>query len=539
MPLPDEPKGNRVVLRFGAGLNTVASERDIDLKECASGENFGLQLDDQFFFRREAFDLAATTPNALGVRGFGQLEDSSGDLFTFVQAGGVVYSWDGLTTFTEIGAVNPGAKLRGHKWHNWPLDTKLIITDIEGLQPVMEWDGTSTGFRQMTTNVQGGFYAKYCTVENERVWYANVKTTTETPHLLVVSARGDYDNLTVNDRPSGTLAITDPFFLTSLDYRAINGIHSAFNTIAFSTERGKIYKITGSDARDFAIAELYPGSGAVGDEAFEYIGNDIAIGAVGKIETLLTMEAFGDVATDDLTRPIVPSVRNIDEWLLAYNTRLNRLYCFSRNPSFPGLFVLYKAFLDERGRAVIQRRESPNLSPWSKWTTSHALDYRPECAMRLRRPTDGLEHIYMGGSSGQIFVMEGVGGSDGGSATITANRISKTFEAPDFGETVNVTGYIVYRRFVATTVTLRILWGGENVFNESITITLAEADSIPVFGGNFYFGGDVYFSSPFERRLTRNPFTVPGSGGYFQVELEIADDVDFFIHEVALEFEST
>ena len=52
MPLPGKTEATQIFLRFGAGINTTVSEVEIDERECAGGENFGLALDNNIFFRR-------------------------------------------------------------------------------------------------------------------------------------------------------------------------------------------------------------------------------------------------------------------------------------------------------------------------------------------------------------------------------------------------------------------------------------------------------------------------------------------------------
>lgn len=61
---------------------------------------------------RKAITLVAIVPNGEEIRGFVELIKSNGSVTTFVQAGGVVYKWDGLA-FSEVGTVNHGSLSSG------------------------------------------------------------------------------------------------------------------------------------------------------------------------------------------------------------------------------------------------------------------------------------------------------------------------------------------------------------------------------------------------------------------------------------------
>lgn len=536
MALPDKVQANRIILRFGAGINTVSSPNDVDPLECVTGsQNFDLVLDNNETGRRPAFDLVATATNGERINGFVQLQKQDGTLSTLVQAGGTVYEWDGTPTgFTAVGTVSSGARLRGPRQANWTLDEKAIITDLALLQPVMEWDGTT--FQEMTTGLATEFFAKYCLIFGERGYFANVKATTATPHMIVGSALSDINSLTVTNRPSSTLAVDDPFYLLAPDLKPINGIVGAFGLIDFSTSRGKLFKLTGTDSTDFAIAELYQDSGAVGDESMAFIGNDVAYGRPGKIETLYATNQLGDVATDDLSRPISNLVENIDDWLVLFNPRFQRIYFFSQKEAFLGVF--YKAFLDQRIRKIAERTAVPDLSPWSIWKTNHSLNFQPTAAMVMRRPSDGLEITYIGGPDGGIYELEGRGGQDGGTADIDYRRRSRIFDGPPGANNFDMTCWLSYKRMFAADLDVTFEFGGRQQGDQPRTITLAASTNVPVFGGGSYFGGDTYFGHLHEGRYKREIFDVPGQGEQFQVVLETTGAIDFKLSEIGIEFKA-
>ena len=138
------------ILRFGGGINSRSSEDQVDPLECTAGENFILDPGNGEFRPREPYDLVGTVPNGAEIRGFATLLKADGTVTMLVQAGATVYSWDGAATFTDVGTVAATAKLRGPKEANWALADKVLIADINLVDDVQEWDGTTSTFRLST-----------------------------------------------------------------------------------------------------------------------------------------------------------------------------------------------------------------------------------------------------------------------------------------------------------------------------------------------------------------------------------------------------
>ena len=535
MPIPQKQDAKLIRLRFGGGLNNNSPEHEIEDMECTgSSQNFDIDHKDSLLRRRKPFDLVATAPNGEEIRGYHQLVKATGEITTGIQAGGTVYSWDGASSFTSVGTCNANSRLRGPRTANWTLDGVALIADLEELTVVKAWNGTT--FATLTHDLGGDFYARHILVANDRAVYANVKSGTSTPHVLAFSELGVYDDLNITNRPSSSLAVTDPFFLTTPDLRACNGVVDAFGLLTFSTERGRFYKLTGSDAKDYAIAQLYPDSGAIGNEAFIYVGNDVFYGRGGRIESLFATEALGDVATDDISVWITESVQSVDEWKGAYNSRFQRVYF--NDPENETLWVINKDFLDERIRKLSQRQPFPDLSPWMRWKTDHSLGFRPSVLFTILDPVTELETTYMGGSGGKIYKLEGTGDQDGGTTDITVTRISKAFDIPNFGEAIDVSGYIAYRRGSAATVTIGLLWGGMEISDESITVDLDAASGGWFWGGSYYWGGSIYWGIPFSGRFHRKVLDIVGTGEQLQIKTQFSGAVDVFIKEIGLEIRS-
>lgn len=533
--MPDKigPKDYDVTIKFGGGLHTRASEDEIDAREAADGGNFLLDIENRELRNRKPFDLIGTLPNGAEVRGGGTLLKSDGTISTIFQGGGSVYEWDGEDGFSLIGSVNANAKLRGHwRSHNWNLDDKLLLTDLSLAETVKEWDGTtfqSVAFLNGSASDAsfGNFYAKYLVISDERAIFSHVKDVSATsPHMIVGSERSRYATISVADRPSSALGESDPFFLLTPDLKPINGHVEAFGTNILSTEKGRLFNLSGASSKDFSFAEFYPGSAASGDEALAYVGNDILYGRQGRVESLTDTDKFGQSEADDITASISDQVMDYTGWTIIYNSRLDRVYLFPTGIS--ECWVMNNAM---RGGKV---------SPWMRWTTRHSLAFRPTFVDSILDPLDGLEYVVMGDASGKLFRMEGAGSAgDGGSANIAMEWLTKLFSAPLDTEVFNVEGYIKYRKNVAATVTLTFEYAGQTAFDEAITVLLPGLDEGAAhFGGDYYFGGDVFFGVAFENRLIRQRIFPPGQGSELQVRVEVDGTSDFGINEIGLRFKA-
>jgi len=526
-----------IILRFGGGVHSQASEDEINPLECADGQNFQLDLENSQFIPRNPFDLEGTTPNAAEIRGMGQLQKADGTISTLVQAGDTVYEWDG-SSFSTVATVSPTAKLRGRLEQNWQLDDKLLLTDMNLIEPVKEWDGTT--FQNIAHNLSGDFIAKYGFVSNERAFFGNVisgSTPTATPHMLVGSERGDYLTLSVSDRPSSALNEQDAFFLLTPDLRPINGLVEAFKTIVMSSLRGSIWLLSGGSAKDFDIDELYPRSGAVADESMAYIGNDVIYGRQGRIESVLATDKFADVQSDDITIPIKDKVSSFKTWRTIYNSRVQRVYLFPDSEN--EVWVYHKDVANERP-GTLRLSDSPrNLSPWSKWVTQHQSNFTPTAVMNMFDPNDGLEYVYFGDSSGNFYKMEGTANQgDANSAAIISERLSVLFPAPADSTAYNIEGWIAYRKDRAATVSMTFEAAGRSVFNETVMITIPAVTNRPTYGGTTYYGGSDYYGVPFAGRLTRQQFAPPGRMDAWQVRLRVESSETFEIQEVGLRFQA-
>jgi len=520
------PTEVNISLRFGGGLHSAASEEDIDARECVAGRNFTLDLEKKEFKTRNGFDKIATAPNAASINGFATLKKSNGDITFLVQAGMVVYSWDG-TSFAQVGTVNSGAKLRGRFSHYSALDDKVLITDLELQEQVAEWDGTTfqnVTFTDEADNPFGDFFAKYCYVADERAYFGNVKDSSSTlPHVLVGSKTGDYTQITVTQAPSTSLNAEDPIQLTTPDLGSINGVVSAFGATAVSSEGFSMHELLGGDATDFAFKTLYSDSGAAGDESVAYVGNDIAYGRQGRIESLIATDAYGDVQSDDWTRWVREEVETVNAWTLVYNRRNQRLYAFPEGVS--GIYVLFKPVLPT---ISANATATAGISPWSFWQTSHPMAFQPTAVMNAYHPVDGNEYVFMGDDSGGIYQLEGTSETDD-SYPVTTSRTSGLFSAPLDAHMFDLEGWVKYRLKAAANINLVFLWSGDSALRKVVPIEFKADSGYAVWGGGFYWGS-AHWGSAYRNRLVRATVGTQGAGNEFQIQIE--GEGEFSIAEV-------
>ncbi len=531
------------ILRFGGGVHSRASEDEIDPRECKEGQNFELDVQNSEYRNRKPIDKIGTVPNTSRINGLITHRKRDGTVTWLVQAGGIVYEWDGAATFTQRATVSSSARLRGTLGSQWELDDKVIITDLALADVVMQWDGTDLTDITFTKNNGGGafgpFRAKYCTVSKERAMYASVhSSSTFTEHLFVGSLRGDFADISTDNRPSSALSEADPFFLIQPDYKAINGTVQAFDVVTTSSEFGSLFRLTGESAKDFAFLEFYPRSGAEGRESVAYVGNDIFYGRQGRIESVLSTAKFGDVETDDLSIDISDSIDGFKDWTIVYNSRNQRVYCLPGSQN--EMWVFHKPIF-ERFKQVEQgvdqsTSQGLGLSPWVKWTTQNTVNMSFTAMMNMLDPLDGLEYVFAGDANGNIYRIEGSGSGDAGATDVKTERLSSLIQMPLDAEAYGVEGYIQYRKSEEATVALSFEFSGMSVFNEVINITLPTSTINTAYNRDEYYSNGEHYGDAFSGRLTRQKLKVPGKGNAFLVRVTVDGKNDFEINSIGLRF---
>lgn len=513
-----------IILKFGGGVNSAASEDDVGQTECVEGYNFILDYRNKNLKPRNPIKKLGTAPNNQPVNGFANLVKANGDTTILVQAGTVVYNWSEALGFVSVGTVPSNSKLRGHLHHYWPLDDIVIITDLNLVGPVLQWNGSALS--TMSHNLTGQFRSKYCWVDNERAHFANIiSNSVAIPHMIVASELSDYTSLSVSDRPSSSLGAGDPFYLLSPDLRAVNGIIGFFDTIVSSTEKGSLFRIDGADSTDTAINKFYPRSFAVGDESMAFIGNDVIFGRIGRIEGVVSTQNYGDIALDDITVPIKPDLADLADWLIAYNPRTQKVYVHAAEDD-----------------AIWQYSKDVNpqeASPWVKLRTNASFGMNPTAMMTMIDPVDGLEYVYMGDTYGNLYKIEGEAGElDAGAYSIDTLWRSGVYRfSPDLiGD--KFIGYINYRAGADTEIEIRLLFGGSYVTTDVINVQLNGDAGGTYFGEDAYFGGPYYFGVSFGGSFRREAIDGAGASEEIQIEIRHSGTANFEINEVGLKFDA-
>lgn len=518
---------------YGAGLNENQYPHPA---EAAKGSyNFDLRKDSSFHFPRKPFDVLGTADNGADVRGLIQLIKRDDSSTSLVQAGAVVYTWTGGSSFTSnTTLVTNVCQLRDVYWS---LGDYLVITDLQKKQVVSKWDGTT--FSALTTGLGTNLYAKYGVVHQGRVWLFNVQTTTDTPHLLVASA---FENPTSYDTSkravSGTFVTgSEAFYMLTPDLKPINGVALFHGDLVISTERGRLYRLTGSSASDYKWVDFYANSFAVGTESLVDAGNDLYyMRSGGNIESLLATERYGDVSADDLSRWIPDTVRNLTGCIAVYDPPRQRVLFFVAGK----VLALYKDILT--GGAVVDDKgtKAPGLSPWSIYKTAHVSNFTASAARYMRLPGTDTYTVVFGGPNGEVCDMQGTDGGGDGGEDVTCVRITR-FMGPADGVDYRrriPRGRVQYERTKECQISLGISWSDE--YNESTAnITLngpLAADTAIFFGGGNYFGGSVYFGTDNSSAGVKShkQFSHVGRGEIATLTLSSTNKVIYHIDNVEL-----
>lgn len=522
MPAPQMQDMN-FTLKFGGGINSAASEDDVSLNECVSGQNFSLDFKNKNLRPRPSIDIVGTAPNLGRINGFINHVNAEGVSTILIQAGDKLYQWASDIGFIEKATVSSSARLRAHHFNNyWALDDFVLISDLALVEPVMKWD--SSAVTDMTHNLVGDFKAKYIYVDNERAKFSNViSNSVATPHMIVVSKLSDNETLSISDRPSSSLGADDPYYLLTPDLRPINSMVGYFNTTVISSQRGGLFKITGSDSTDTEITPLFPMSYATGSEPMVNSGNDIIYGRAGRIESVSTSDTYGDISTDDMSASIKNDISMYSDWMSAYNSRTQKIYYYP-----VGSDHLWQYSKDK----------SDDTSSWSKITTNASFNMDITCIMSMIDPVSNVEYTFFGDSSGNIYIVEGVnGGLDAGQNEITTSWRSGIMKMPNMYYATSFDGYISYRAQTDTEITVSFIFGGSNSSISTHVVPLKGALGGFYFGGENYFGeSGVYFGSQFSGSFKRETIIPAGGSEEIQIEITHTGESFFEINEIGIRF---
>jgi hypothetical protein len=521
-------------ISFGGGLNEQTSPHP---SEAALGSyNFELAKDSYQLRPRKVWDLAGTLPNGRQVNGIMQLITRAGNETTIVEGGGVVYQWSGSSTFTAVGSCATASKLRDVYW---ALDDYIVCTDIEKSTVVKKWNGTA--FSTLTTGLGTSLYAKYGVVHLGRLWLFNVTTSTDTPHLMVASAFEDPTSYSTVRRAGGATVSTglEAFYMLTPDLKPINGACLFHGDLVISTKEGRLYKLTGSDGRDFAWVDFYSGSAVISDEAMVNIGNDVAyVRRGGNIELLSATQNYGDVSSDDVSRWIPTTVADLTSALAVYDQTNQKVYFFVTDK----VLVFFKDIF--YGSALINANgERAKLSPWSIYKTQYSATSLTmvSAAKYMKRPGTNEYTVYFGDDAGRIIDMNGEGDNgDIGSTDITLVRKTRSFDETQGVNTQShiTRGLVEYRRNTECSISIDCDFG-DSYASSVASITLKgppTSSGSGTWGGTSYFGGTTYWSEAFafSQNRSHQNFSHVGRGNGLVLTVSSENSVQYLVDGIEL-----
>lgn len=372
-------------------------------------------------------------------------------------------------------------------------------------------------------------FAKYSIVKDGRVWLFNTTIgSTSTPHMLLASKFEDAENYDSSERAvDGTFATgNEAFFIFTKDLKAINGVALFQDQLLISTEDGRLYKLTGNDANDYAFVDFYGGSAATGTETMINIGNDILyMKNGGNIDSLQSTEKFGDVSADDASRWIPTSTDSLTDAIAVYDQQRQRAV----------FFVTNKVLVMDKETWLVT-----DVSPWMSWTTKMTNNFTTNAAKYLRVPGSSTYSVYWGDSAGKIYDMNGVGASgDAGSSDVEVVRKSRLIGEGDFINDI-LHGRVEYRRIGVMDLTMDFEWSD----HYSITSCLVPLKAAAVIGSTSFFGGEVFFNSTGSNarffnggdvsstRVSTAGWSAAGKGESFFLTLTADTSVNFLVNRI-------
>lgn len=539
-PWADNAPSPRFILQFPYGLNENVTPQ---LGECIEGANYDLQAFRTSLNPRAPFDLKGTAPNAGKLTGLLQLIKRDNTETTLTVNGTNVYKWDGASSFTNEGSVTADALLRGEYWS---LGEYLVITDLNLNNVVMTWDGTTLA--NMThTGIAGTLYAKYAIAHLNRIWLFNIKiNSTSFPHMILACKFEDPTNWDNSTRGGATTVGggsfstgLEAFYLLVPDLKPINGVSLFQNQLVISTDKGRMWNLSGTSAKDFQFVDFQDTAPAIGTNAVISMGNDIVYPRQGNAIVLLYATLnYGNVLQAGIGHWLPTTLANVTTYNdIVYDVTNQRVLFFVNGK----ILVLYKEILAQDRGAL---KDGP--SPWGVYATLDASSFNTLAAKYMLRPGTSTYSVFFGDDTGRIFDLYGTNTSgDGGSAnsTVTCSRRSRHIGVevldpwPYIDE--NITGHVRYRRLVAAIATVSFDWDDEYSTTSNVVSLKGPAanDPSPYFGGNFYYNDGVYYNAGFSanRRVSSMNLNPAGKGPGFFLTVSAASATPWQIDQIELD----
>jgi hypothetical protein len=397
------------------------------------------------------------------------------------------------------------------------------------------------------TGVAGNLYAKFAIVHLNRVWLFNIKQgSTSYPHMILVCKFEDPTNWDISTRGGpttvgGGVFVTglEAFYLLTPDLKPINGVCLFQNQLIFSTDKGRIWSLTGSSAATFQVLDFSDTSPAIGTETVISMGSDVILPRQGNAITLLyATQAYGNVLQANVAHWIPTTLAAVSSYnQIVYDITNQRVLFFVNGK----VLVLYKDILAQDRGALVA-----GPSPWSVYTTQDSTAFNTLAAKYMLRPGTSTYSVFFGDSAGRIFDLYGTGTT--GDAGSSSNTVQASRRTRHIGVEVlnpwpymeeNLTGRVVYRRNVEVDLTVTLDWDDEYNTTHNVVRLQGPAanDASPYFGGSFYYGGTSYYNqgSLATRRVSSININPGGKGPGFYMTVSANTGAPFQVDHIELD----
>jgi hypothetical protein len=120
---------------------------------------------------------------------------------------------------------------------------------------------------------------------------------------------------------------------------------------------------------------------------------------------------------------------------------------------------------------------------------------------------------------------------------ITTQWVSKLFSLPLNALGNRTMGYVKYRKNDAVDASIDLLYAGEAVYEDGVTVSLPAAIANAYYNGNYYYNNSEPYGAAGIDRLVRQRIEIPGGDtNEFQVRVQVESANTFDINEIGLRF---
>ena len=511
------------------GASTFTSKRTASLAVGSKLRDVYWSLDDYI----SIVDTAKLTPllkwdGTTCTRQLTGLEAGSAQAVTSITRSGVTAT---VTTTGSHGySTGDIAIIAGANETDYNIEAEITVTGATTFTYIVAGSPATPATGTITSDFGVELFAKYAVIHQGREWIFNVRTNdgatdSSLPHMAVASVFEDpstFDS-TTRSGDAGFSTGNEAFYVLTPDLKPINGVAVFNKQLVISTEKGRLFILSGSDSTDYAFIDYYAGSAAIGTESIVNMGNDVVyMRKGGNIESLRATDQSGDVSSDDVSRWIPDAIKDINESITVYDPSLQKVLFFVSGK----VIVLFKDIL----------YGGQGQSPWSVYKTSLDFNFNTSAARYLRRPSETTWSVYLGDDVGNIYDLNGTAAGDNGATDIVTSR--KTGPVPTGDREAMISGRVQYRREGECELSLIYDWADEyNISQADITLSgPPSTDSGSYWGGESYWSGDYYWNKgfSFSQKIATKGFSPTGRGHTFIMEVYLSTTVQYQIDHIEI-----